>query len=95
MAQQSGFGEAEARRIIERAAELDEQQKLDANALRQIALEAGISPASVDKALEEHLQVRPGLFARVMQRRGWLLVVIIFVALVLVTFVSRISPPLR
>ena len=42
----SGFGDAEAKRIIARAAELDaqDQQRLDVNALREIAAEAGISP---------------------------------------------------
>jgi hypothetical protein len=49
----SGFGDAEAKRILDRAAEIDAQRPMDAKALRDIAVEAGISPASVDQALEE------------------------------------------
>ena len=58
MTKQSSFDDAEAKRIIARAAEIDMQQRqsLDVNTLRDIAAEAGISPASIDKALEEHLQ---------------------------------------
>ena len=56
MKQPDQFDEAEAKRILGRAAEIDAHNSMDANALRQIALEAGISPAAVDKAVEEHLQ---------------------------------------
>ena len=73
-----GFSDTEARRIIHRAAEIDSQQQpLDANALRAIAAEAGISRDAVERALEEHLQRRPSLAARVMRRPGLLLGIIV------------------
>lgn len=55
MNERPGYGDAEAKRIIERAAEIDAEQgrQLDAPALREIAAEAGISPSAVDRALEE------------------------------------------
>jgi hypothetical protein len=72
------FRDAEAKRILDRAAEIDaqERQHLDANALREIAAEAGISPASVDRALaehhralaEQHTPPPPSLGARLMRR---------------------------
>jgi hypothetical protein len=56
MNERPGFGDAEAKRIIKRAAEIDAEQgrRLDAPALREIAAEAGISPLAVDRALQEH-----------------------------------------
>lgn len=62
-----GYEDAEAKRIIERAAQIDAEQgrRLDASALRQIALEAGISPAAVDRAMAEHET------AVVPARRAW------------------------
>ena len=56
MNERPGFGDAEAKRIIKRAAEIDAEQGrgLDAPALREIAAEAGISPLAVDRALQEH-----------------------------------------
>jgi hypothetical protein len=58
MSTDPGFGDAEARRIIQRAAEIDAQrsQSLDAKALHEIAEEAGISPAAVDQAIRERLE---------------------------------------
>ena len=55
MNERPGYGDAEAKRIIARAAELDAEQgrQLDATALREIASEAGISPLAVDRALQE------------------------------------------
>jgi AcrR family transcriptional regulator len=55
MTDRPGFGDAEAKRIIARAAEIDAEQgrRLDAPALREIAAEAGISPSAVDRALAE------------------------------------------
>jgi hypothetical protein len=51
-----GYGDAEAKRIIERAAEIDAEhgRQIDAPALREIAAEAGISALAVDRALQEH-----------------------------------------
>lgn len=85
----SGFGDAEAKRILERAAEIDAQHPMDAKALREIAIEAGISPAALEKALEEHaappvaVQPQPTLIQRLWQRRVLILGVAIIVAYVL------------
>lgn len=94
----SGFGDAEAKRILERAAEIDAQHPMDANALREIALEAGISPAALEKALEEHaappvtVQSRPTLAQRLWQRRVLILGVLIIAAYVLMRTVARVAP---
>ena len=68
MSEHPGFGDAEAQRIIKRAAEIDAQRagSLDAQSLREIAAAAGISPAAVDQAIAERLQPRP-------PKRSWLL----------------------
>jgi 8-oxo-dGTP pyrophosphatase MutT (NUDIX family) len=54
------LSELEAKKLLDRASELDVEraQSLDAAALREIAIEAGISPAAIDAAVEEHLQGR-------------------------------------
>jgi hypothetical protein len=90
MNEHSGFGDAEAKRILERAAEIDAdaQKTLDAAALRAIANEAGISTAAVDAALAEHLRPRPTVAARLMQRRGLLIGAALLAALIL----SRLFP---
>ena len=90
MKEHPGFGEAEAKRIIDRAAELDAQrgQPLNVAALRDIATEAGISPAAVDQALQEHGRQAPALKTRFLQRRG-LLVAGAIVALLLLYAVAR------
>lgn len=56
MNERPGYGDAEAKRIIERAAQIDVEQgrQLDAPALREIAAEAGISSSAVDRALQEY-----------------------------------------
>jgi hypothetical protein len=56
MSERPGYGDAEAQRIIGRAAEIDAEQerRLDVPALREIAAEAGISRLAVDRALQEH-----------------------------------------
>lgn len=56
MTERQGYGDADAKRIIQRAAEIDAEQgrQLDGPALREIAAEAGISPLAVDRALQEH-----------------------------------------
>ena len=93
----SGFGDAEAKRILERAAEIDAQRPMDAKALREIAVEAGISPASVDQALEE-LQQAPVAVAEpapttlaswLWRRRVWIIGALILVAYV---FMRRVVP---
>jgi hypothetical protein len=74
-APRGGFGDAEARRIIARAAEIDAQrgQQLDANALREIAAEAGISPAAVDAAIEERFDAASTKPSWI-RRHRWLLI---------------------
>lgn len=91
MGRPSGFGDAEAKRIIERAAELDaqDQKRLDVNALREIATEAGISPASIDRALEE-IAAPPAP-----RRKPWLLrhpALAIGTALLVVFWLMRMFP---
>ena len=54
------FSEAEAKKLLYRATELDAERghSLDPASVRQIALEAGISPAAIDAAVAEHLEGR-------------------------------------
>ena len=93
----SGFGDAEAKRILERAAEIDAQHPMDAKALREIAMEAGISPAALEKALEEHaaspvaVQPRPTLVQRLWQRRMLILGALILAAYVLMRSVENVQ----
>jgi predicted xylose isomerase-like sugar epimerase len=49
--------DAEAKRLLERASELDAEQadSLDIAQVREIATEAGISSAAVDAALDENV----------------------------------------
>ena len=94
----SGFGDAEAKRILARAAEIDAQHPMDANALREIALEAGISPTALERALEEHaapplaVQSRPTLVQRLWQWRVLILGVVLLVAFMLMRTVERVVP---
>lgn len=95
----SGFGDAETKRILERAAEIDSHRPMDANALREIALEAGISPASLEQALAEHQQAvafpvvgKPTLTARLWKRRGLLLFVILLATFLFMRTVERVVP---
>lgn len=57
---QQRFSEAEAKKLLDRATELDAEraQSLDPAAVREIALEAGISPAAIDAAVAEHFEGR-------------------------------------
>lgn len=54
------FSEAEAKKLLDRATVLDVERgsSLDPAAIRQIAIEAGISPAAIDAAVAEHLEGR-------------------------------------
>ena len=94
----SGYGDAEAKRILERAVEIDAQRPMDDNALREIAMEAGISPAALEKALEEHaappvaVQSRPTIVQLWWQRRVLILGVVLLVAFVLMRSVARVAP---
>jgi len=95
----SGFGDAETKRILERAAEIDSHRPMDANALREIALEAGISPASLEQALAEHQQAvavpvveKPTMAARLWKRRGLLLFAILLATFIFMRTVERVVP---
>lgn len=94
----SGFGDAEAKRILERAAEIDAQHPMDAKALREIAMEAGISPAALEKALEEHaappavVQSRPTFVQRLWQWRVLVLFALLFAVFFLMRTVERTVP---
>lgn len=82
-----GFGENEARKIIERAVAIDAEHgsRVDAAALRAIAAEAGISAAAVDKALEEHTMPAPARLP--WRKRHPVLLTVAVMAAVLVLYV--------
>jgi hypothetical protein len=99
----SGFGDAETRRILERAAEIDAHRPLDANALREIALEAGISPASLEQALAEHREaaataaaipepVKPTITSRLKEKRLVIIIALVLAFFFLMRTVERVSP---
>ena len=85
MSEHPRFEDAEAQRIIKRAAEIDAQksQSLDAKALREIAAEAGISPAAVDQAIHEGLQPVAPKRSWVARHPGLLITIGIAVAIML------------
>jgi protein-disulfide isomerase-like protein with CxxC motif len=89
------FDDAEAKRIIQRAAEIDARKSMDATTLRQVAMEAGISPASVDKALEEHLQAPtpPTLLNRLKPWSGLLVLAIIIALFVIGRLMVSVPQP--
>ena len=99
----SGFGDAETRRILERAAEIDAQRPLDANALREIALEAGISPASLEQALHEYREaaataaaipepVKPTITSRLKEKRLVIIIALVLAFFFLMRTVERVTP---
>lgn len=93
MNEQRGFRDSEAQRIIQRAAEIDAQRGQSIEELRQIAAEAGISPAAVDQAIQERLvetAVPPPFWMR--RRRGLLISIAIVGALLFFAFMRAIFP---
>jgi protein-disulfide isomerase-like protein with CxxC motif len=95
----SGFGDAETKKILQRAAEIDSQRPMDANALREIAIEAGISPASLEQAIAEHQQAvaTPVIEKPTWAARLWRWRVLILLMLLLATFafmrtIERVVP---
>lgn len=99
----AGFGDAETKRILERAAEIDAHRPLDANALREIALEAGISPASLEQALAEHRDaaatmaaipepVRPTFTSRLREKRGLIIIALILAFFFFMRTIERVTP---
>lgn len=88
--------DTEARQLLERAAELDAEQahSLDIATVREIAAEAGISPAAVDAALRENAERRPPAVARWSAKRRIRAVsrvlLVPAIAYVVIAFVQRI-----
>jgi hypothetical protein len=96
MSERPGYGDAEAKRIIERAAQIDAEQgrQLDAPALREIAAEAGISPSAVDRALQEHDSTAALTRAPWLKRhRTMAIVIVIVTALLFFWIAARTVPP--
>ena len=102
MSSEPGFNDADAKRIIERAAEIDAEggHRLDALALREIAAEAGISGPAVDRALQEHgreapapQEEKPGRPPWFIRHRSALVTVAVVVIALLILAVARTSPP--
>jgi hypothetical protein len=96
MNERPGYKDAEAKQIIQRAAEIDAERgrELDAAALREIASEAGISPVALDQAIREHGSTTQASSVSWLRRHRVLLTVgVIIVALMLVTFVQRAVVP--
>jgi hypothetical protein len=96
MSERPGYGDAEAKRIIARAAEIDAEQgrQLDAPALREIAAEAGISSLAVDRALREHESTALAPVSWLKRHRTMIItIVVIVVALMLIMFTRLVAPP--
>ncbi len=95
MDERAGYGDAEARRIIQRAAEIDAERgrHLDAPALREIAAEAGISPLAVDQALQE-LESAPVARVSWRKRHPVMVTLATLTALLLIYAVARMLVPL-
>ena len=95
MNDRQGYGDAEAKRIMERAAEIDAEngQRLNLTALRHIAAEAGISPLAIDQAIQEH-DAAPSPPAPFLKRqRIWLFVAASVAGLLLLAFLRMVLPP--
>jgi hypothetical protein len=90
MSTDQNFGESDAKRIIERAAEIDarEGQRLSSDALRAIAAEAGISPLAVDQAIHEQRQ--PGAAVRSWPSRNRALLIVL--GILGAAFFTRLFP---
>ena len=89
------YGDAEAKRIIERAAEIDAEQghQLDAPALREIAAEAGISRSAVDRALQEHESPPIARASWLKRHPAMVTIAVLVAALLFVAFTRLIVPP--
>jgi hypothetical protein len=94
MNKRPGYDDAEAKRIIQRAAEIDVEQgrQLDAPALREIAAEAGISPLAVDRALEEHELTAHTRVPWLKRHRTMLIIAAIFAVLLLFALARTVPP---
>lgn len=87
------YGDAEVKRIIARAAEIERDQgyRLDAPALRAIGNEAGISPAAVERAIAEHDSAALVNEPWLKRHRGMIIGVVVVVLLVLAYAIMRRS----
>lgn len=96
MNDRQGYGDAEAKRIMERAAEIDAEhaQRLNPTALRQIAAEAGISPLAIDQAIQEHHAAPSPPVPWLKRHPAWLLIAASVAGLLLYAFMRRLVPPL-
>lgn len=92
MTDRQNYGDAEARRIIERAAEIDVEhaQKLNLAALRQIAAEAGISQLAIDQAIQEHEGAPPPPVPFLKRHPAWLLIAASAAGLMLIAFLRMV-----
>lgn len=90
-----GYGDAEAKRIIERAAEIDAEggHQLNVPALREIAAEAGISPLAVDRAIEEHESAASAPAPGLKRYRPLLIIAAIVAGLLLMAFLRMVVAP--
>jgi hypothetical protein len=89
------YGDDEAKRIMERAAEIDAEngQRLNLTALRQIAAEAGISPLAIDQAIQEHQAAPSPPVPWLKRHHTWLLIAASVAGLLLYVFLRRLVPP--
>jgi hypothetical protein len=95
MNERPGYGDAEAKRIIERAAEIDAKQghQLDAPALREIAAEAGISRLAFDQALQEHESTPIARVSWLKRHPALVAIAAIVAALLFIVFTRLVVPP--
>jgi hypothetical protein len=96
MNERPGYGDAEAKKIIERATEIEREQgqRLDARALREIGAEAGIAPSAVERAIEEHESAAPGNEPWLKRHRVTIITAVIIAAVVVVYTLLRQAGPL-
>lgn len=80
-----GYGDAQARQILERATQIEREQgqRLDARALQEIGTEAGISPAAIERAIQEHESAPLAKVSWVNQHRAAIIAAVIAVVIIL------------
>ena len=96
MTDRSGYGDAEAQKIIERAARIDAERgaRLNVPAIREIAAEAGISASAVDRAIEEHESAVPERLPWYRRHAVLITLVVIAAAFLLYALLRRNVVPL-
>lgn len=92
MQDRKDYGDAEAKRIFERAAEIDAEQaqRMNLTALRQIAAEAGISQLAIDQAIQEHEGAAPPPVPLLKRHPSWLLIAASIAGLMLIAFLRMV-----